>query len=124
MRELSPLQRSLRLQIGQYACQAQLHSLRHQPEEQVDVELLPEQERELGFLKRGQQLLGELFSFDRYDADRRIIRHAAAEDRHERLARLACQRRGRSGIHAEIERRGDIRDAGEVDGLMPMGGQC
>ena len=76
---------------------------------------------ELGFLKGGQEPLGELFPFDRHDADRRILRHAAAEDRHERLAGLSRQCRCGAGIHPEVERRGDIRDAGEVNGLMPMG---
>ena len=40
---------------------------------------------------------------------------------HERLTGLARQRRSGTGIHAEIERRGDVRDAGEVDGSMAMG---
>ena len=95
--------------------------MRHQPEEQVDVEPLQEQQRELGFLKGGQEPLRELFAFDRHDADRGILRHTAAEDRHERLTGLARQRRSGTGIHAEIERRGDVRDAGEVDGSMAMG---
>lgn len=60
-------------------------------------------------------LLGGICIQGRKDSRPRFV------GQHERFAGLARQRRGRSGIHAEVERRGDIRDAGEVDGLMAMG---
>ena len=95
--------------------------LGHQPEQQIDVVPLAEEEEELGFLKGGQESLGELFPFDRCDTDGGVLRHAAAEDRHERLAGLSRECRSGAGADTEIECRGDIRDAGEVNRLMLMG---
>src|ERR1051326_568987 len=40
----------------------------HQPEQQIDVVPLPEQEEKLRFLKRSQDSLGEFFPLDRRDA--------------------------------------------------------
>ncbi len=95
--------------------------LGHQAEQQIDVVPLPEEEEELGFLKGGQEPLGELFPFDRCDTDGGVLRHAAAEDRHEPPAGLSRKGRSSTGADTEIERRGDIRDTGEVNRLMLMG---
>jgi hypothetical protein len=94
--------------------------LRHQPEQQIDVVPLPEEE-EFGFLKGGQEPLGKLFPFDRHDTEGGVLRHAAAEDRHEGPAGVSRQCRCGTGTDTEIERRGDIRNAGEVNRLMLMG---
>lgn len=95
--------------------------LRHQPEQQVDVISLPEEEQELGFLIGGQKPLGEIFPFDRDDADGGVLRHTAAEDRHEPPAGVSRECRCGACADTEIERRGDIRDAGEVNRLVLMG---
>ena len=72
-------------------------------------------------MKGGQESLGELFAFDRRDTDGGVFRHAAAEDRHERPSGISRECRSGAGADTEIERCGDIRDAGEVNRLMLMG---
>ena len=56
-----------------------------------------------------------------YNTNGRVLRHAAAEDRHERPAGLSRECRSGARADTEIERRGDIRHAGEVNRLMLMG---
>ena len=72
-------------------------------------------------MKGGQEPFGKLFPFDRRDTNGGVLRHAAAEDRHERPAGLSRECRNGTGVDTEIERRGDIRDAGKVNRLMLMG---
>ena len=93
----------------------------HQPEQQIDVHPLPQQQRELALFKRRQQPLREFFPFDRHDADRRVLRYASAEDRKYGLATHAGQRRRHAAADAEVEGRRDVRDAGEVNRLAVLG---
>jgi len=55
------------------------HFLCHQPEQQIDVVPLPEEEEELDFMKGGQKPFGKLFPFDRHDTDGGVLRHACAK---------------------------------------------
>lgn len=71
--------------------------------------------------KGGQKPLRELFAFDRHDTEGGVLRDAAAEEWHERLAGLSRECRSSSGADTEIERRRDIRYAGEVNRLVMLG---
>ncbi len=81
---------------------------RHQAKQEVDIAALPKQECEFGFLKRGQEATGEVFPFNRRNADGGILGDAAAEDRKEGFAVVSGQCRGRSRADAEIERGGNV----------------
>ena len=81
--------------------------LRHQPEQQIDIVSLPEEEQEeeeLGFLKGGQHPLGELFPFDPHDTDGGVLRHAADEDRQERSAGLSVD----AGVAPALTRKSKV----------------
>ena len=51
----------------------------HKIDECVDIAALPKQECEFGFLKGGQEAPGEVFPFNRRDADGGILRDTPAE---------------------------------------------
>ncbi len=75
----------------------------------------------MAFRKGRQEPSGEFFSFNRHDAEGRILRYAAAEEWKERAATLSRQRGRHPGIHPEVKCGGDVRHAGEVYRLMVMG---
>ncbi len=93
----------------------------HQPEQQINVASLLQQEEKLGFLKRCQDPLGELLSFDGRDTEGGIFRHAPAENRHERPTGISRECRCGAGADSEIKCGGDVRNAGEVNRLMQVG---
>jgi hypothetical protein len=112
---------TLNVMTGDLLCVTlQAHFLRHQSQQKIDIDALTQQKGKFTLLKRRKEPFRKFFPFDRHNADGRIFRNAAAEYRHQCLPGESAQRGGGSRTRTKIEGGRDIRDPGEMDGLVVM----